>query len=103
MQSSANFRTVLSESQNANPLDAELKTYFNAKWPFKVICFGVSEEPLRDYIEQYNNYGLAFEGSEDYSERKKQKSPFSMTAHSFDAPCPANPREYPHKSYLARN
>jgi len=37
MRSSANFRTVFCESQNANPLDAEPETHFNAKWPFKVI------------------------------------------------------------------
>ena len=37
MRSSANFRTFFSESQNANPLDAELGPDFNAKWPFKVI------------------------------------------------------------------
>jgi len=37
MRSSAIFRTVFSESQNANPLDAELQPDFNAKWPFDVI------------------------------------------------------------------
>jgi len=37
MLGSANVRTVLSESQNANPIDAEPETYFNAKWPFRVI------------------------------------------------------------------
>jgi len=37
MRSSANFRTVFSESQNASPLDAEHGPDFNAKWPFKVI------------------------------------------------------------------
>jgi len=37
MRSYANFRTVFSEIQNANPLDAELEPDFNAKWPFKVI------------------------------------------------------------------
>ena len=37
MRSSANFRTVFSQSQNANPLDAELEPDCNAKWPFKVI------------------------------------------------------------------
>ena len=31
MRSSANFRTVYSESQNASPLDAELEPDFNAK------------------------------------------------------------------------
>jgi len=37
MRSSANFRIVFSESQNASPFDAELGQNFNAKWPFKVI------------------------------------------------------------------
>jgi len=37
MRSSANFRTVFSESQNASPLDDELGPDFNAKWPFKII------------------------------------------------------------------
>ena len=37
VNSSANFRTVFSESQNANPLDAEPEPDFNAKWPYKVI------------------------------------------------------------------
>jgi len=39
MGSSANFRTVLSESRRRrpNPLVAEPDTDFNAKWPFKVI------------------------------------------------------------------
>jgi len=50
MRSSANFRTVFSQSQNANPLDAEPETHLNAKIPFKVIYFGVTEEPLRGYI-----------------------------------------------------
>ena len=40
--------------------------------------------------------------SED-SERMKRKSPFSTTPLSFDAPSPANPREYLHKLYTARN
>ena len=40
--------------------------------------------------------------SED-SERMKRKSPFSTTPLSFDAPSPANPREYLHKPYTARN
>jgi len=35
------------------------------------------------------------------SERKKRKSPFSTTTLSFDTPSPANPRENPHKTYLA--
>jgi len=66
MRSSAIFRTVFSEIQNVNPLDAELKTDFNAKWPFKVI----QGHPFRyhergSYIAQYNNCGLRCEGSEE--------------------------------------
>jgi len=64
--------------------------------------FGVIEEPLRGYIVQYNNFGRECEGSED-SERKKQKSPFTTTPHSLDAPSPENLREYTYTSYLARH
>ena len=60
MRTSANFRTVFSESQNVNPLDAELETYFNAiKMTIQGhFCFGVNEEPIRGYIKHYNNSGL---------------------------------------------
>ena len=37
-----------------------------------------------------------------YSERNKQKSPFSTTPLSFEAPSPAKPREYPHKPYFTK-
>ena len=40
--------------------------------------------------------------SED-SEQTKRKLPFSTTPLTIDAPCPANPREYLHKPYTARN
>jgi len=40
--------------------------------------------------------------SED-SERMKRKSPFPTIPLSFDAPSPANPGEYLHKPYNARN
>ena len=74
MRSTANFQTVLSESQNASPLDAELRPDFIAKWPFKVIRFDVNEEPLRGYIVQYNNCGLECEVSEDIvSERSENR------------------------------
>ena len=58
---------------------------------FKVIRFGVNEEPLRGYIVQYNNCGLECEGSEDNGERKKRKLPFATTPLSFDAPSLATP------------
>jgi len=40
----------------------------------KIIRFGVNEEPLRGYIEHYNDYGLECLGSEDIaSERSKNR------------------------------
>jgi len=70
---------------------------------FKVIRFGVNEEQLRGYIVQYNNCGLEYEGSEDIASERRRKSPFTTTPLSFGAPSIANPSEYPHKFYLARN
>ena len=62
MRSSANFRTVFSESQNANPLDAEPETYFDAKWLFKVIQGRLFRRQWRAtkglHIVQYNNVAL---------------------------------------------
>jgi len=74
--SSANFRTVFCESQNANPLDAEPETRFNAKWPFSVIQGHLFRCQWRavGYIVQYNNCGLEYEGSENIaSERNKNR------------------------------
>jgi len=71
MRSSANFWTVFSESQNANPLDAELGPDFDAKWLFKVIQgHPFRQEPLRGYIVQHNNCGLECERLEDIASEK---------------------------------
>ena len=75
MRSSANFCTVFSESQNANPLDAERETYFNANdhWrSFKVTCSGANEELLRGYLVQYHNCGLECEGPEDRASERSE-------------------------------
>jgi len=45
------FEEFCAKSRNANSsnsLVGEPETNFSAKWPFKVIYFGVIEEPLRD-------------------------------------------------------
>jgi len=68
---------------------------------FKIISFSVTEEPLLNYIAQYNNCGLRCEGSEDMA-GKKRKSPFS-TPHSHLKPLASEPCEYPHKPYFTRN
>jgi len=39
---------------------------------FKVIRFGINEEPLRGYIVQYNNCGHEFEGSEDIASERSE-------------------------------
>jgi len=38
-----------------------------------------------------------------YRAKDARKSPLTTTPLLFDAPSPANPREYTHKSYLATN
>ena len=96
MRSSANFRTVFSKSQNANPLDAEPETHFSAKWPFKVIkghLFPCQWRALRGYIVQHNNCGLEYEGSEDIaserSENRHFRRPYSHLTSSLQ-PTPSN-------------
>jgi len=42
----------------------------------KVICFGVSEKPLRGHIVQYNNCGIACEGSEDITSERSENRHF---------------------------
>jgi len=44
------FEQSCPKAGDANPLVAEPETDFNAKWPFKVIYFGITEEPLMGYI-----------------------------------------------------
>ena len=53
------FEQFCPKAGDANPLVAEPETDFNVKWPFKVIYFGIIEEPLRGYIAKSNDFGLA--------------------------------------------
>jgi len=50
------FEQFCPKAGDANPLVAEPETDFNAKWSFKVICFGIIEEPLM------NNFGKSNHG-----------------------------------------
>jgi len=43
---------------------------------FKVIYFGIIEEPLRGYIAQYNKCGLRCEGSEDIVSERSENCHF---------------------------
>jgi len=66
---------------DANPLVAESETDFNAKWPFKVIhfkviYFGIIEEPLMGYIAHYNKCGLRCEDSEDITSETSENLHF---------------------------
>jgi len=66
------FEQFCPKAGDANRLVAEPETDFNAKWPFKVIYFGITEQPLRGYIAQYNKCGLRCEGSEDIASEKNR-------------------------------
>jgi len=68
------FEQFCPKAGDANSLVAESETDFNIKWPFKVIYFGIIEEPLMGYIVQYNKCGLRCEGSEDIHRVRKKKS-----------------------------
>ena len=114
-------------------MDAEMTTYaeWPSKMYFKVIKSGTNRKLLYDFpLDVYSNFcrithrfweilcervqwpwnmptescrmAMYVKCSED-SERMKRKSPFSTSPLSFDAPSPANPREYLHKRYTARN
>jgi len=64
---------------DANRLVAEPETDFNAKWPFKsfkVIYFGIIEEPLTGYIAQYNKCGLKCEDKEDIASERSENLHF---------------------------
>jgi len=71
MHRSANFRTVLPKSQNANPLDVKPETDFNAKYPCKVIHFGVNEET--DGLHSAISFcGIECDGPEDIASERRE-------------------------------
>jgi len=70
------FEQFCPKPGDANPLVAEPETVFNAKWPFKVIYFGIIEEPLKGYIAEYNKCGLRCEDSEDIASEKSENRHF---------------------------
>jgi len=76
------------------PIGCRARTQNNHSGSFKVIPFGVNEEPLRGYIVQYNNCGDECEGSEDIasevSENRHLRRP-----HTHLTPLSSEPREYP--------
>jgi len=86
------------------PSSDQILSQNNHSRSFKVIHFGVNEEPLRGYMVQYNNCGIECECSEDIaSERSENRHIERPHSHLTPLSSVANPREYPHKSYLARN
>ena len=84
------------------PSSNQILTQNDHSRSFKVIRFGDNEEPLRGYMVQYNNFGLECEGSEDTASERSENRHLRRP-HSHLTPSLANPREYPHKSYIARN
>ena len=75
------FEQLCAKARNANSLIFEPEMDFYAKWPFKVIYFGISEETLRVYIVQYNNCGVKCQSLEDIageiSENRHFRGPHS--------------------------
>jgi len=51
-------------------------------------------------ISQYNNCGLVYKSSEDITSERSESRHFQRP---HDNPSPANPHEYTHKPYLAKN
>jgi len=58
---------------------------------FKVIRFGVSEEPVRGYIVQYNNCGLEREASEDIASERSENSHLRRPLSHFTPPLQQTP------------
>jgi len=54
------------------PISDQILTQNDQSRSFKVIRFGVIEEPLRGYIVHYNNCGLECEGSEDIASERSE-------------------------------
>ena len=54
------------------PSSNQILTQNDHSRSFKVIRFGVNEEPLRGYIAQYNNCGHECEGSEDVASERSE-------------------------------
>jgi len=94
------FEQFCPKAEDANPLVAEPETDFNAKWSFKIIRFGVNEEQLKGYIAQYNKCDLRCEDSEHIASKRSENLHYRPSRSHLT---PANPHEYPYKTYLARN
>jgi len=58
----------------------------------KVNCFGVSEKPLRGFIVQYNNCGIACEGSEDTASERSENRHFRRPNTYLMPPTQRTPR-----------
>ena len=79
----------------------QILTQIDNSRSFKVIRFGVSEEPLRGYIVQYN-CGHECEGLEDIASERSQKIHLRRP-HTYLTPPLQQTPEYLHKTYFARN
>ena len=76
------------------PSSNQILTQNDNSRSFKVIRFGVNEEPLRGYIVQYNNYGLECKVSEDIASKRSENRHLRRPHSHLTSPFLANPREY---------
>jgi len=101
-QISEQFSPKARTSTHWMPSSDQIVTQNDHSRSFKVIRFGVNEEPLRGCIVQYNNCGPECEGLEDIASKRNENRHLRRPHSHLTPPSLANPREYPHKSYLAR-
>jgi len=85
------------------PSSDQILTQNDHSRSFKIIRFDVNEEPLRGYIVQYNKCGLEYEALEDIANELSENRHLRRPHTHLTPPSLANPREYLHRSYLARN
>jgi len=72
LQISEQFSPKARTTAHWMPSSDQILTQNDHSRSFKVIRFGVNEEPLRAYIVQYNNCGFECEGSEDIASERRE-------------------------------
>ena len=74
LQISEQFSPKARTPTHRKPSSNQILTQNDHSRSFKVIRFGVNEEPLRGYMLQYNNCGLECEVSEDIVSERSENS-----------------------------
>ena len=96
MGSSANFSNSFVRKPETPtyqlPSPKQILTQNGHSRSFKVIYFGIIEEPLMDYIVQYNKCGLRREDSEDIASERSENLHFRPSHSHLTPPLQRTPR-----------